>query len=858
MKSISFILAIFIGLGVCNAFGKVEYLPIPQNQSVAEGIKSETEFLGKTRFLSAFNKLPLHFVTNQGQLDPSVVYYAKSEGATVYCTEEGLVFGFSEGSISLKFNAIAAPSLSLRAKRSNLEARSKLEGKVNYFIGNDPALWRTNIPTFQEVVYSDVYPGIDPVYSGHQQRLKYTFYLQPGSNPNQILMIYDGIEDVWVDDATGELVIQTEWGEMRNAAPVAYQEIEGIKKVIDISFRLMGEKKVGFAVADYDRNFMLTLDPGYSTYLGGSGADYVKGIAVDSDGNAYVAGYTQSDDFPTQNAYDSNLGGYSDVFVTKLSSSGNTPVYSTYLGGSDRDWGYAIAVDSEGNAYIAGYTESDDFPTKNPYKDTYGGGYYDAFATKLSNSGSTLSYSTYLGGGSSDVGEGIAVDDAGNAYVVGYTTSSNFPTQNPYQSDYHIGNDDAFVTKVDTMQSGNDSLIYSTYLGGSSRDNAYDVTVDSSGNAYVTGLTFSSNFPIQNSYDSSLGGSKDAFVTKIDTTQSGNDSLVYSTSLGGGSGDEGYDIAVDSSGNAYVTGKTRSPDFPTLNPYQGSHGGGNDDAFVTKLSSSGNTLVYSTYLGGDGYDDGCGIAVDSSGNAYVTGLTYSSNFPTLNPYQSSHGGGEWDAFVASYLQDGSLPVELSMLTATASADGVTIRWRTESEVNNIGFRIYRSEEKDGNYTRIAFVSGAGNSAMPIDYQFTDKEVEAGKTYFYYLEDIDIAGEKSRSEIIKVVVPPAKPVEPIPKEFRLLQNYPNPFNPETWFPYELAADATVTIRIYDVNGQLVRQFSLGKRKAGRYIDKEKAAYWDSKDQTGKAVTSGIYFYTLKAGDFHATRRMVIVK
>jgi len=208
--------------------------------------------------------------------------------------------------------------------------------------------------------------------------------------------------------------------------------------------------------------------------------------------------------------------------------------------------------------------------------------------------------------------------------------------------------------------------------------------------------------------------------------------------------------------------------------------------------------------------------------------------------------------------EGTLAVTLSTFTASASSRSVTLKWRTETEVNNLGFSIYRSEEKDLNYTKISFFSGAGNSAMPIDYQFTDKDVEAGKTYFYYIEDVDIAGLKSKSKIIKVVVPPTKPVLPIPKEFRLLQNYPNPFNPETWLPYELAADATVTIRIYDVNGQLVRQFDLGKKKAGRYVDKRKAAYWDGKDQTGKAVSSGLYFYTLKAGDFQATQRMVIVK
>jgi len=916
MKSISYILITFIGLGVCNAFGKVEYLPLPQNQSVDERTKSNV--------LSAFGKLPLHFVANQGQLDPSVVYYAKSEGATVYCTEEGLVFGFAEGSISLKFNVIASEAKqspeARQSRRVKPEARGKLEGKVNYFIGNDPALWRTNIPTFSEVVYRDVYPGIDLVYSGNQQRLKYTFYLQPGSDPNQIQMIYDGIEGVFVDDATGELVIQTGWGEIRDATPVAYQEIEGVRKEVDISFRLMGEKRVFFAVGDYDPNFMLALDPGYSTYLGGSADDYSWSIAVDGDANAYVTGNTQSSNFPTQNAYDDSLTGTSDVFVTKLTASGSL-AYSTYLGGSSGECGLGIAVDDSDNIFVTGYTNSTDFPTKNAADDSHNGS-EDVFITKLTASG-TLAYSTYLGGGTpysgdpNERGESIAVDGSGSAYVTGYTISTDFPTTQGAHDESHNGNHDAFVTKL----TASGALAYSTYVGGSEEDHAYGIAVDSSGNAYITGNTRSTNFPILNPYNDSNNGYHDVFVTKF--TASGT--LAYSTYLGGNDFDIGYGIAVDSSGDIYVAGMTTSANFPTQNALYDSHNGGEQDGFVTKLTAAGDSLSYSTYLGGSANDNVKGIALDGSGNAYVTGNTYSSNFPTANAYDNSHNGGSdvfvanltasgstlaystylggsstdtvydiavdgsgnayvtgetrstdfptfnayddthnggglayLDAFVASFLSDGSLPVELSLLTATAVSDRVTLRWRTETEVGNVGFRIYRSEEKDGNYTRIAFVSGAGNSAMPNDYQFMDSNVEPGKTYFYYLEDIDIAGERSKSEIIKVVVPPAQPVLPIPKEFRLLQNYPNPFNPSTWLPYELATDATVTIRIYNTEGQLVRQLNIGKQKAGSYITKKRAAYWDGRDSFGDRVASGVYYYTLQAGEFSATQKMVIMK
>jgi hypothetical protein len=372
----------------------------------------------------------------------------------------------------------------------------------------------------------------------------------------------------------------------------------------------------------------------YSTYFGGGDWDAGLGIAVDDSGYAYVTGRTSSSNFPTLNPYQTDQGG-EDVFVTKLSSTGNSLIYSTYLGGGDADCGRGIAVDGSGYAYVTGWTVSSNFPTLNPYQ-TYQGG-YNVFVTKLSSSGNSLMYSTYLGGGKDDSGYGIAVDGGDNAYVTGFTLSSNFPTLNPYQGMYQGGGDDVFVTK---LSSSGASLIYSTYLGGGNYDEGYGIAVDGSGYAYVTGRTYSSDFPTLNAYQAThQGGYVDVFVTKL--SNSGN-SLIYSTYLGGGGDDEGYGIAVDGSGYAYVTGYTMSSDFPTLNPYQTDQGGA-WDVFVTKLSSSGNSLIYSTYLGGGSLDYGFGIAVDGSGNAYVTGYTWSSNFPTLNPYQTDQS--DWDAFV---------------------------------------------------------------------------------------------------------------------------------------------------------------------------------------------------------------------
>jgi hypothetical protein len=358
-----------------------------------------------------------------------------------------------------------------------------------------------------------------------------------------------------------------------------------------------------------------------------------------------VTGRTSSINFPTTNS-SANAGGAYDVFVTKFNPSGSALVYSTFLGGSNGEEGKGIAVDSSGNAYVTGLTYSTNFPTVNPIQPAHGGGFYDAFVTKVNSSGSALLYSTFHGGNSDEFGLGIAVDSSGNAYVTGNTCSTNFPTANPIQPNSG-GNCDAFVTKFSSPGS---PLVYSTYLGGSGADGGYGIDVDSSGNVYVTGSTRSTNFPTANPRQPAYGGGfYDAFVTKFNSSGS---AFLYSTYLGGNGSEVGRSIAADSGGNTYVTGDTGSTNFPISNPLQPFSGGG-DDAFVTKFDASGSVLIYSTYHGGSGYDYGFGIAADSSGNAYVTGTATSTNFPTANPLQPIYGGGALDVFVTKFNTSGS-------------------------------------------------------------------------------------------------------------------------------------------------------------------------------------------------------------
>jgi Ca2+-binding RTX toxin-like protein len=550
----------------------------------------------------------------------------------------------------------------LGASRSaDSHAFETLPGKVNYFIGNDPSRWRSGVSTFARVSYTGVLPGIDVTYRGtNAGTLEYDFVVAPGADPGDIRIGFSGARDLAL--RRGALVITTANGAITQGAPILYQTLSGERVPVEGRFSL-ADGEVGFEVAGYDPSHSLVIDPTlvYSTYLGGTGDDIGYGIAVDGSGSAYVTGSTtsmaspgapNSTDFPTLNAYQGSKAGLTDAFVTKLHPSGTSLLYSTYLGGSGDDFGYSIALDGTNSAYVTGSTSSTDFPTHVPYQPANAGG-QDAFVAKLDASGSSLSYSTYLGGPGNDEGSGIAVDPASSAYVTGSTASTPFPTGPVAYQATTAGLTDAFVTKLHTS---GQSLVYSTYLGGSGTDVGRAVALDGANSAYVTGFTTSPDFPTHNPYQAAKAGGQDVFVTKLAVSGA---SLLYSTFLGGsgnaaGPGnDVGHGIAVDGSNSAYVTGSTTSPDFPTHNPYQAAHAGG-QDGFVTKLDVPGSSLLYSTFLGGSDADIGRSITVDGNALASATGWTLSSNFPTHNPLVG-HGtnAGAQDAFVTELALSGS-------------------------------------------------------------------------------------------------------------------------------------------------------------------------------------------------------------
>jgi Beta-propeller repeat/FG-GAP-like repeat len=628
--------------------------------------------------VKSYGRLPLSFEANQGQADERVKFLSRGRGYTLFLTSGEAVLVLRQsvrkedqrtgksGLEEPRGKFAQGPSTELRVKlvgaKRGVEVRGEeeLTGKSNYFIGNDPTKWRTNVANYGRVKYENVYRGVDLVYYGHQGELESDFIVGAGVDAGVIRLQMAGAERVRIN-GQGDLQLKTAGGEVVLGKPVVYQRSVGKERqageagrhLIAARYVVKGEREVGFAVGRYDVKEPLIIDPvlRYSTYLGGTGDDIGNGIAMDAAGNAYVTGDTNSANFPLVSPLKTFGGGY-EAFVTKINAAGNALVYSTYLGGSGGDEGRGIAVDAAGNAYVTGYTTSTNFPTVNPFQAAYlGGGNSDAFVTKLSATGNALIYSTYLGGsgrpGAGDLGYGIAVDAAGNAYVTGVTSSSNFPTKNPLQATLGgTSASNAFVTKFSSAGVG----VYSTYLGGGGNDSGNGIAVDAGGNAYVTGSTTSTNFLTANPLQPTSGGGYDAFVTKLSAT--GN-ALVYSTYLGGNGSDSGNGIAVDAAGNAYVTGVTSSANFPTANPLQSACATcPNSTAFVTKFNAAGNALVYSTYLGGGGANAGIGIAVDAFRNTYVTGYS-STSFPMANPLQPTYGGGVDDAFVTKLNAAGS-------------------------------------------------------------------------------------------------------------------------------------------------------------------------------------------------------------
>lgn len=621
-------------------------------------------------------KLPRRFEQNSGQTAVQVLFFSRGKSEMAFFTREGVVLRMNgkETNAAAVRMTFADPSEAV-----SVIGEGPLEGQTNYFVGKDPSIWKTNVPSFSTVRYQEVYPGIDIVFYANGRDLEYDLVVKPNADLNRVRLNIEGA--TLKQTADGGITMDTSLGQIKQLPASVYQVVDGKKKSIPVQY-ILNRGQIRFVAGRYDRERELIVDPvmQYSTLLGGSDLDAVYKVAVDRSGYAYVTGNTSSTDFPTTTgAYRRTCVGSfgcNEAFVTKLNASGTGLIYSTFIGGSGGDQGAGIAIDSSRNAYITGVTSSPDFPGNaiGPVREQSA-----AFVAKLNATGTGLLYATRFGGSIANEGVAVAVDSTGHAYVTGHTESPDFPvTPGAFEQVFCNGGADcngdwdSFVSK---FTADGHALVYSSFVGGSGSDFTHSIALNGSGEAFVAGETQAANFPTTAGalQETKRSSGYSGFVVKLNADGT---AARYSTYLGSSGGDSATGIAVDGSGNAYVTGATGSNDFPTTPGVVQRTIRGAADAFLSKLNPTGSALIYSTFLGGSSEDSGWAVTVNSSGYAYVLGSTVSSNFPTTDAgFQRVYNPGGCgdtsstpcpDAFVAEFTPTGTALAFSSYLGGSAT------------------------------------------------------------------------------------------------------------------------------------------------------------------------------------------------
>ena len=628
------------------------------------------------RYQDIVAHLPVSFEANQGQLEPEVYFRTRAGRYQLEFLRNSSRLSWAEGNlgrtIELQFPGSAAAV--------TVEGAERLPGTTNYFLGPGADEWVTGIPTFRQIVYRDLYPGVDLVFYGQGESIEFDFVVDPGADPSLIrLEFVDGAgrrERGLAITTGGELQVGPPNQPLRLLRPVIYQAGESGREMVGGEYVVAPDALVEISLAGYDRTRQLVIDPliQFSSLLGGAGQETPYAMTIDQVGNIYIAGQTSSTNFPIRAGYDNSINGTSDAFIIKINPSGSAILAATFLGGRNPgDRALDIKLDRDGFVYVCGETSSLNFPIKQGFQNTYRGN-TDGFISIFNNNLNQLMFSSYLGGSSFDSITRLAISPDQQIYLTGGTRSTNFPIVDAMQPVLQ-GRMDAFVTKIDPLG----SIVFSTYLGGpdmglevSEDETGYGIVLDTLQNVYVTGVTSSRNFPLVNAIQPRFGGVEDGFVVKM---RSDGRALLYSTYLGGERADRGRAIAVDSFGQAIITGYTFFGDFPTANAFQPVYRG-NLDAFVTKLSATGREFIFSTFLGGSGEENSGtindqipagSVAVDRIGNVYVAGKTSSADFPVRLPVQ---GGlrGVTDGFISKFDPSGRSLLFSSLIGSTDGSD----------------------------------------------------------------------------------------------------------------------------------------------------------------------------------------------
>ncbi len=597
----------------------------------------------------AFSRTAIRFEPNVGQFSSNVRFVARYPEGTLFLTEEGATFRVAPRNDPASKEAPPAEvafALSVAGSRpSHPQGESPLPTKASYFLGSDPATWRTGVSTYAAVRYPNILPGISLVFHGEHGQLEYDFEVAPGADPKPLLVSLDGAGALALD-TNGDAIATVGTTSIVQKRPLVYQTSAAGNRTVDSAFRLDGPGALAFAIGDYDRSSTLVIDPEitFATLLGGSSQDSVAALAVAPAGFVTLTGNTRSVNFPVKLGLQTTYSGNGDAYVAKLRADGTAFDTVTYIGGTGVDYASGLAVGPSGDTFVLGVTDSTNFPLVAPTQAARAGA-YDAFVLQLDPAATTLRYSTYLGGTANEIAGSIATDATGNAYVTGKTASADFPTVTPYQAALG-GFEDGFFAKIAPLGA---SVVTASYLGGAAQEDITEVTLDATGNVFLGGHSGSPTFPATTviGRPANERQSNDVFVAKLPPAAT---TITFATIFGSSGHDRLDGLAVDASGAIYMGGRTERNDFPVRSSNQ-AFGGGTADGFVTKLSPAGTTIEYSTYLGGPGEDYVRSLTIDASGTVYAIG-TAEAGFPTVRPVQAAYGGGVYDAFVAVLAPNG--------------------------------------------------------------------------------------------------------------------------------------------------------------------------------------------------------------